>query len=413
VPTPGALTQRYLSLTLNGSVGNLCVGYGGILNLSTHPETLFQKMSRRTGVAGLPSIGEEVVAVNEAKLEAFVGMMVGYMTGTALCFGVGLGDDLGLYRAMAGSGAMTADSVASHSECNPRLVREWLDGQAAGGLIDYDAGSDTYELTEEAAMALAEEDSPAFIARAMNAIASVFIDLPKIATAFRGDGALSWGDHDPCLFKGTEWLFRTGYRTMLTTQWIPALEGVDAKLKAGANVADVGCGHGASVVVMAEAYPKSTFHGFDFHKPSIAVSKKRAADAGIADRTEFNVASAKSYKGRFDLICFFDCLHDMGDPVGTARYARDHLAPGGVVLLVEPFALDGRPTNMAGNPMAAMLYSVSSVICTPNSLSQEVGLGLGAQAGEARLREVFDEAGFSHFRRATETPLNLILEARA
>jgi SAM-dependent methyltransferase len=354
-----------------------------------------------------------VAVVNEAKLEEFMGMMVGYMTGTALCFAVGLGDELGLYRAMAGAGAMNAETVASKSECNPRLVREWLDGQAAGGLIGYDAGSDTYELSEEAAMALADEGSPAFVARAMNAIASVFIDLPKIATAFRGDGALSWGDHDPCLFKGTEWFFRTGYRAMLATQWIPALEGVNAKLKAGAKVADVGCGHGASVVVMAEAYPNSSFFGFDFHEPSIAVSKKRAAEAGIAERTEFEVATAKSYEGKFDLICFFDCLHDMGDPVGIARYAREHLEPGGTVLLVEPFALDGRPTNMANNPMAAMLYSVSSVICTPNSLSQEVGLGLGAQAGEARLRQVFEEAGYTHFRRATETPLNLILEARA
>ncbi len=247
----------------------------------------------------------------------------------------------------------------------------------------------------------------------MNAIASVFIDLPKIATAFRGDGALSWGDHDACLFKGTEWFFRTGYRAMLATQWIPALEGMDAKLKAGAKVADVGCGHGASVVVMAEAYPKSSFYGFDFHEPSIAVSKKRAADAGIAERTEFEVATAKSYEGKFDLVCFFDCLHDMGDPVGIARHAREHLEPGGTVLLVEPFALDGRPTNVANNPMAAMLYSVSSAICTPNSLSQEVGLGLGAQAGEAKLRQVFEEAGFTHFRRAAETPLNLILEARA
>jgi 2-polyprenyl-3-methyl-5-hydroxy-6-metoxy-1,4-benzoquinol methylase len=374
--------------------------------------TLFENVPRRTEGRGLPSISEGVIVVDEAKLEEFMGMMVGYMTGTALCFGAGLGDELGLYRAMAGAGAMNADTVASKSKCNQRLVREWLDGQAAGGLIGYDAESDTYELSEEAAMALADEGSPAFVARAMNAVASVFIDLPKIATAFRGDGALSWGDHDPCLFKGTEWFFRTGYRAMLATQWIPALEGVDAKLKAGAKVADVGCGHGASVVVMAEAYPNSSFHGFDFHEPSIAVSKKRAAEAGIAERTEFEVATAKSYEGKFDLICFFDCLHDMGDPVGIASYARSHLEPGGTVLLVEPFALDGRSTNMANNPMAAMLYSVSSVICTPNSLSQEVGLGLGAQAGEARLRQVFEEAGYTHFRRATETPLNLILEAR-
>jgi SAM-dependent methyltransferase len=351
--------------------------------------------------------------MDEAKLEEFMGMMVGYMTGSALCFAVWLGDEVGLYRAMAGAGPLSAGAVAAKSECNPRLVREWLDGQAAGGLIGYDAVADTYELGEEAAMALADEGSPAFVARAMNAFGSVFIDVPKIADAFRGDGAMAWGDHHPCLFSGTEWFFRTGYRAMLATTWIPSLEGVEAKLQAGAKVADVGCGHGASVVVMAEAYPSSRFWGFDFHEPSIATSKKRAAEAGIADRTEFEVTTATAYQGMFDLICYFDCLHDMGDPVGIARHAREHLEPGGTVLLVEPFALDGRPTNMADNPMAALLYSVSSAICTPNSLSQEVGLGLGAQAGEARLRQVFEEAGYTHFRRATETPLNLILEARA
>jgi cyclopropane fatty-acyl-phospholipid synthase-like methyltransferase len=194
--------------------------------------------------------------------------------------------------------------------------------------------------------------------------------------------------------------------------WIPALDGVQAKLEAGARVADVGCGHGASVVVMADAYPNSRFWGFDYHQPSIEIARERAAEAGVADRTAFEIASAKEYPGSYDLICFFDCLHDMGDPVGTAAYAREHLAPDGTVLLVEPFALDGREANIAGNPMAALMYTASSAVCTPNSLSQEVGLGLGAQAGEARLRAVFEEAGYSQFRRATETPVNLILEAK-
>jgi SAM-dependent methyltransferase len=351
--------------------------------------------------------------MDEAKLENFMGMMMGYMTGTALCFGAWLGDEVGLYRAMAGAGPLSADAVAATSECNPRLVREWLDGQAAGGIIGYDAASDTYELSEEAALALADEGSPVFVARAMNAFGSVFIDIDKIAGAFRGDGGLAWGDHHPCLFSGTEWLFRSGYRSMLATMWIPALEGVEAKLKAGAKVADVGCGHGASIVVMGEAYPKSTFWGFDFHEPSIATAKKRAADAGIADRTEFEVATAQDYEGTFDVICFFDCLHDMGDPVGIARHAREHLEPGATVLMVEPFALSGRSTNMADNPVAALMYSISSAVCTPNSLSQEVGRGLGAQAGEDQLRRVFEDAGFTHFRRATETPLSLVFEARA
>ena len=353
------------------------------------------------------------MAVDEQRLEQLMGTMVGYMTGGAVCFSVWLGDELGLYRAMAGSGPLSADDVASKSKCNPPLVREWLDGQAAGGLVHYDAAKDTYELSEEAAMALADDESPAFVARAMNAFGSMFIDMEKVRDAFKGDGALSWKDHHPCLFSGTEWFFRTGYRAMLATAWIPALDGVSEKLAQGANVADVGCGHGASVVVMAEAFPNSKIAGFDFHEASIATARKRAADAGVADRTSFEVTTAKGYPGTYDLVCFFDCLHDMGDPVGIARYALEHLEPDGTVMLVEPFALDGRAENMTENPMAALLYAASSSICTPNSLSQEVGLGLGAQAGEERLRQVFEEAGFGSFRRATETPLNMILEAKA
>jgi SAM-dependent methyltransferase len=352
------------------------------------------------------------MGIDEARLEELMGMLAGYMTGGAMCFAMWLGDELGLYRAMAGAGSMSADSVAAKSGCHPRLVREWLDGQAAGGLVAYDPGADSYELSGEAAMALADDAAPVFVARAMNAFGSLFMDIDKVSAAFKGDGALSWGDHHPCLFSGTEWFFRTGYRAMLTTAWIPALEGVEAKLGAGARVADVGCGHGASVVVMADAYPKSQFWGFDFHPPSIETSTERAAEAGVSGRTTFEVATATGYAGTFDLICFFDCLHDMGDPVGIARHAREHLDPEGTVLLVEPFAIDGRAANLAGNPMAALLYTASSSICTPNSLSQEVGLGLGAQAGEARLGRVFEEAGFTRFRRAAETPLNLILEAR-
>jgi SAM-dependent methyltransferase len=238
------------------------------------------------------------------------------------------------------------------------------------------------------------------------------VDLDTVASAFKGDGALSWGDHHPRLFAGTEWVFRTGYRAYLPSTWLPALEGVTDKLTAGARVADVGCGHGASAVVMARAYPNSHIWGFDLHQPSIEVARQRAAEAGLSEQTTFDVATAKNYAGMFDLICFFDCLHDMGDPVGIARYAREHLEPGGTVMLVEPFALDGRAANITDNPMAALMYLSSSALCTPNSLSQEVQLGLGSQAGETRLREVFAEAGFTHFRRAAETPLNLILEAK-
>jgi 2-polyprenyl-3-methyl-5-hydroxy-6-metoxy-1,4-benzoquinol methylase len=350
--------------------------------------------------------------IDQGKLEAFMGKMIGHMTGGTVCYAVWLGDELGLYRAMAGAGPLTSDAVATKTKCNPRLVREWLDGQAASGLVAFDAHHDTYELGPEAAMALADDTSPVFVARAMNAFGSMFFDMEKVAKAFRGDGGLAWGEHHACLFSGTEWFFRTGYRANLTTQWIPALEGVKAKLEAGARVADVGCGHGASVVVMANAYPRSKFFGFDYHAPSIETSKKRATEAGVTDRTKFEVATATTYPGEYDLICFFDCLHDMGDPVGAARHAHQHLAPGGTLLLVEPFAIDGRAKNIAENPMAALLYTASSCICTPNSLSQEKKVGLGAQAGSARLKSVLEEAGFKGFRIAAQTPMNLIIEAR-
>jgi SAM-dependent methyltransferase len=350
--------------------------------------------------------------VDGSVLEQFMGQMVGYMTGGAMCFAVWLGDELGLYQALSEAGPTTADDLASSTGCNARLVREWLDGQVAGRLVDWDAESDHYRLSPEAAMALADDDSPVFVARAMNAFGSMFIDMPKIVEAFRGDGALSWGEHHPCLFAGTEWFFRTGYRAELPG-WIAALDGVADKLASGGTVADVGCGHGASVVVLAHEYPEAHITGFDFHTPSIETARERAEEAGVSARTSFSVADAKEYSGAFDLICFFDCLHDMGDPVGVARHARDQLAEDGTVLLVEPYALDGRAQNVTGNPMAALLYTASSSICTPNSLSQEVGLGLGAQAGEARLRAVFEEAGYTRFRRAAETPLNLILEAKA
>lgn len=353
------------------------------------------------------------MTVDETRVEEMVGQLAGLMTGGALCLAIWLGDELGYYRTMAGAGALSADDVANRAGCSPRLTREWLDGQAAAGIVGYDGETDVYVLSDEAALILADDSSPAFMARGMNTLMAIVLDGDKIRDAFQGDGGLSWRDHHPCLFRGTEWFFRPGYRAFLTDSWIPALDGVDDKLRRGATVADVGCGHGASVVVMADQYPKSIVHGFDFHQASIETAEVRAREAGVSDRVAFSVADATSYDGTYDLICFFDCLHDMGDPVGVARYAREHLAPDGTVLLVEPMALDGRATNIAENPLAALLYTASSTICTPNSLSQDVGLGLGAQAGEARLRAVFEEAGYSRFRRATETPLNMIIEARA
>jgi 2-polyprenyl-3-methyl-5-hydroxy-6-metoxy-1,4-benzoquinol methylase len=351
-------------------------------------------------------------AIDEARLEEFMGRMVGHMTGATACFSIWLGDELGLYGALSGGSARSADELAAEVGCHPRLVREWLDGQAAAGLVEYDAETDRYSLGAEAAMALADDSSPVFVARAMNALGSMFMDVEKLKAAFTGNGALAWGDHHPCLFKGTEWFFRTGYRAHLPGEWIPALDGVEDKLRAGARVADVGCGHGASIVALAHAFPAASFWGFDYHGLSVETARERAREAGVEERATFDVAGAKEYPGIYDLICFFDCLHDMGDPVGIAAYAREHLERDGTVLLVEPFALDGRVANLQCNPMAALLYTASTAVCTPNSLSQEVGLGLGAQAGEARLRAVFEQAGFSRFRRAAETPLNLILEAR-
>jgi 2-polyprenyl-3-methyl-5-hydroxy-6-metoxy-1,4-benzoquinol methylase len=347
--------------------------------------------------------------MNEAKLQEFMGKLVTDMGGGAMVACIILGEELGLYKAMSNGQPVSADDLAAKTKCNARLIREWLSAQASSGYVEYADGK--FRLPPEQAMALANEDSPVYVAGGTTVLASLFLDKDKIVAAFRGNGGLAWGDHHPCMFSGTEKFFRPGYRANLVSSWLPALEGVVPKLKNGAKVADIGCGHGASTVVMADAYPKSHFDGFDYHAPSIETAKQRATEAKVSERTTFTKADAKSYAGKdYDLICFFDCLHDMGDPVGAARHAFQALKADGTVLLVEPFANDKLEQNM--NPVSRMFYAASTFVCTPNSLSQEVGLGLGAQAGEARLRTVFLEAGFKHFRRATETPFNLVLEAR-
>lgn len=347
--------------------------------------------------------------MNEAKLQEFMGKLVNDMGGAAMMASVILGEELGLYRAMADGAPLTADELASKTGCNPRLTREWLNAQAASGYVEH--ANDAFRLPPEHALALADEESPVYVAGGMVVVASMFLDKDKLVRAMRGDGALAWSDHHPCMFVGTERFFRPGYRAHLVSTWLPSLEGVVAKLQAGAKVADVGCGHGASTIVMAQAFPNSRFFGFDSHKASIETAGLRAADAGLAKQIEFAEATAKNYTERdFDLICFFDCLHDMGDPVGAARHAHDALKPDGTVLLVEPFANDRLEDNV--NPIGRMFYAASTFVCTPNSLSQEVGLGLGAQAGEQRLGQVFAEAGFPHFRKAAETPFNLIFEVR-
>jgi SAM-dependent methyltransferase len=347
--------------------------------------------------------------MDEAKLQEFMGKLVSDMGGAALLASVIVGEELGLYRALADGKAVTSDELATKTKCNARLVREWLSAQAASGYLEYADGK--FRLPPEQAMALANEDSPVYVAGGAVVLASMFLDKDKIVSAFKGNGGLAWGDHHACLFSGTENFFRPGYKANLVASWLPALDGVVPKLEGGAKVADVGCGHGASTVIMAQAYPRSRFDGFDYHAPSVETAKRRAADAKVTDRVSFAKADAKSYPGKdYDLVCFFDCLHDMGDPVGAARHALQALKPGGTVLLVEPFANDKLEQNI--NPVGRMFYAASTFVCTPNSLSQEVGLGLGAQAGEARLRGIFTEAGFKSFRRATETPFNLVLEAR-
>jgi SAM-dependent methyltransferase len=347
--------------------------------------------------------------MDEAKLMEFMGKLVGDMGGAAMMASVIVGEELGLYRAMADSKPISADDLAKKTGCNARLVREWLSAQAASGYVELVDGK--FRLPPEQALALAVEDSPVFVAGGAQVLASMFMDKEKVVAAMRGNGALAWGDHHPCMFSGTERFFRPGYRANLVSAWLPALEGVVPKLEKGAKVADVGCGHGASTIVMAQAFPKSTFVGFDYHSPSIQTARQRADQAGVGDRASFTEATAKNFPGNdFDLVCFFDCLHDMGDPVGAASHTFQALKQDGSVLLVEPFAKDRLEDNL--NPVGRMFYAASTFVCTPNSLSQEVGLGLGAQAGEARLRGVFQEGGFKHFRRATETPFNLVFEAR-
>ncbi|NBA93412.1 class I SAM-dependent methyltransferase [Pseudomonas sp. R5(2019)] len=347
--------------------------------------------------------------MDEAKLNDFMGKLVSDMGAAAMLANIIVGEELGLYRAMADSQPVSPEALAGKTGCNARLLREWLSAHAASGYMEHQDGQ--FRLPEEQALALAIEDSPVYVAGGAVVVASLFHDKDKLVAAMRGNGALAWGDHHPCMFSGTERFFRPGYRAHLVAEWLPALEGVVPKLTAGAKVADVGCGHGASTVIMAQAFPDSRFEGFDCHAPSIDTATQRAQEAGVDERAHFAQFTAKDYPGRdYDLICYFDCLHDMGDPVGAARHALQALKPDGSVLLVEPFANDTLDQNMT--PVGRLFYAASTFICTPNSLSQEVGLGLGAQAGEGRLREVFKQAGFSRFRRATETPFNLILEAR-
>ena len=348
--------------------------------------------------------------IDEAKLAAFMGKAVTDMGAIISAPLMVIGEKLGLYKAMAGAGPLTSQEVAERSGAAERSVREWLRNQAAGGYVIYEPKSDRYTLPDEHALALADEDSPFYILSAYESIASLYADEDQILEAFRSGGGMGWHEHDERLFRGTERFFRPGYRAHLVAEWLPALDGVTEKLERGAKVADVGCGHGASTVIMAEAFPNSEFFGFDYHAASIERACEAAREAGVQEHITFDVASAKEYPGDgYDLVCMFDCLHDMGDPVGASAHVLETLHHDGTWMVVEPFANDRVEENL--NPVGRLFYGASTVICTPASLAQEVGFALGAQAGEARITEVVRQGGFTRVRRATETQFNLILEA--
>jgi SAM-dependent methyltransferase len=349
--------------------------------------------------------------IDNAKLEAFMGQAVTDMGAIISAPLFVIGEKLGLYKAMAGAGPLTTHEVAERSGVAERSIREWLPNQAAGGYVEYDAATDRYTLPPEQALALADEDSPFYILGVYDSVASLYADEGKILEAFRTGAGMGWHEHDHRLFRGTERFFRPGYRANLVGAWIPCLDGVLDKLESGAKVADVGCGHGASTIIMAAAFPRSQFFGFDYHSESIERARQAAVEAGLGDQIRFDVAAAKDFPGSgYDLVCMFDCLHDMGDPAGAAAHVRDALDENGTWMIVEPYANDRVEDNL--NPVGRVFYGASTMICTPASLAQEVGLALGAQAGEARLTEVIKEGGFTRVRRATETPFNLILEAR-
>jgi len=351
------------------------------------------------------------MSIDMNKVEAFAGQVVTDIGATFSGVMSNIGHKLGLYKAMAGAGAMTSEELSQATGAHERYVREWLNNQTAGGYVTYDEETSTYTLPDEHIPVLVDENSPMFLVPALEVAASLWMDEAKISDAFRSGDGIAWSDRHHRLFCGSEALFRPGYKAHLTNGWIQALDGVEQKLQAGARVADVGCGHGASAIVMAQAYPNSVFYGFDSHDRSIETARQRAREAGSSESLEFRIASAKTYEEKeFDLICFMDCLHDMGDPVGALRHARQALKDDGTLLLVEPAAGDAVSENI--NPVSRLYYAASAAVCTPCSRSQEVGLALGAQAGEKRLTEVITEAGFKTVRRATETPFNIVLEVR-
>lgn len=349
--------------------------------------------------------------INQGALEQLQGKVIGDVAGALGLLMAYMGDKLDLYSALAEISPATSKELADNTGMNERYLREWLSANAAAGYVNYDPATGRFAMSPEQAVVFAAEGHPACMQGFFQAVMSVYFDESKVVDVFRSGQGLPWSDHSPCLFCGTERFFRPMYAMNLINAWIPALEGVRAKLEAGARVADVGCGHGSSTILMAQAFPNSTFHGFDFHAPSIEHARERARAAGVAANTIFEVVTAKTYPGKhYDLVTIFDALHDMGDPVGAARHVADTLAPDGTLMLVEPFAGDSLEENL--HPLGQIYYSFSTMVCVPASKSQEVGLGLGAQAGEKKLTEVLNAAGFSRVRRAAATPTNLVLEVK-
>jgi SAM-dependent methyltransferase len=362
---------------------------------------------------GIPFASPEVPHLNPdpEKLNRFLGQALNDMGAAFQTALILLGNRLGLYRAMAGAGALSPAELAAKTATDERYVKEWLCAQAASGYIVYQPAAGKFTLPDEQALLLAVDSGPAFLPAAYQVIASTVIDEPQLRETFRTGFGFGWHQHCTELFQGTELFFRPSYATSLVSSWIPALQGVEPKLLAGARVADVGCGHGASTILMAQAYPNSVFIGYDYHAASIERARRAAMEAGVTERVRFEIATSKDFGEKsFDLVTFFDCLHDMGDPVGAAQHVRSALKPDGTWLIVEPAAGDRIEDNL--NPVGRVFYAASTMICTPASKSQEVGLALGAQAGESRLREVVTSGGFSRFRRAATTPFNLILEAQ-
>jgi SAM-dependent methyltransferase len=382
--------------------------------MQTHASTAERQAMTSQAINPRPqpmSTPERPVTVDADKLEQFVLRAVDEVGATLNAALVVMGDKLGLYSALAGAGPLTATELAFKTDVSERYVREWLNAQAAGGYVEYEPSAETYTLAPEQAVALTDSQSPAYLPGFFQLALGSVIDSPRITESARSGAGVGWHEHNHDVFEGCERFFRPGYNASLVPVWLPALDGVVEKLEAGAKVADIGCGHGSSTILMAKAFPRSTFVGSDYHAGSIETARLRAEETGVADRVRFETASASTHPGHgYDLVTMFDCLHDMGDPVGAARHVRETLDPDGTWMIVEPMAGDRVEDNL--NPIGRAMYGFSTFLCTPASLSQEIGLALGAQAGEARIREVVSAGGFTRFRRAAETPFNLVLEAR-